>query len=435
MFRREKDWSALKDFAVYHNVLQTDLNIVFHRYLMDDEVYLRDFRVKTNDVKSYMKQQSPLVREMIDLLIPFIYMRPVKHLVSSSSAQEVVFARFVILSFNFCNQSLSDCIHDLFCVLRQNMNLKLSAVMYTFNLFQLLKVVCSELKFSASKEYVLSHCNLDNGTEISFLDIIKLAQKYPVMFFSLEKLRRHIRRFLFGDTFWKDRNHFPVSLDDTQPKFRIPKDCKKPRKGSNRQPPVHGYTEEMAVRDTSRAIIQDIAEYPFDKVVGKIGLSLPHDNPQDHNPLTFIDAALATKLAVFVGYKWAKLLIKESGFKYASSVEEAERENEKIATAASAAIAEQMALAKESTGFFKKKTKVLEIAEQDPEVPCILYLAEPEAIDNEKRHYDNKIKEEFYYNDGTGLRAWVRVYTDESGHLLKETSYKTVKSRLVEENQ
>jgi len=52
------------------------------------------------------------------------------------------------------------------------------------------------------------------------------------------------------------------------------------------------------------------------------------------------------------------------------------------------------------------------------------FMHVPELKSVEERIYDPKIRKDCIYDVGTGLRAWVRVYS-QSGQVLKETSYKT----------
>jgi hypothetical protein len=45
------EWETLKLFSQKYRIVQSDINVVFRRFLMYQEVHLLKFHVRTNDVK------------------------------------------------------------------------------------------------------------------------------------------------------------------------------------------------------------------------------------------------------------------------------------------------------------------------------------------------------------------------------------------------
>lgn len=63
-----------------------------------------------------------------------------------------------------------------------------------------------------------------------------------------------------------------------------------------------------------------------------------------------------------------------------------------------------------------------------------MYLLVPPECDVEERATDEKVKREFIFNVGTGLRAWIDVMKDTKGNVLKETHYYTDRSHLNQDS-
>jgi hypothetical protein len=59
---RKYEWVTLKAFCQKYNVQQIDLIRVFTAFLSHDEVYFREFRVRTVDTKNKFKGQSQLMQ-------------------------------------------------------------------------------------------------------------------------------------------------------------------------------------------------------------------------------------------------------------------------------------------------------------------------------------------------------------------------------------
>lgn len=75
--------------------------------------------------------------------------------------------------------------------------------------------------------------------------IIQMAMKYPVLFYSLVKFRYHFKRLVYGDKFWHERKNLKSRFEITF--TRKPKDLQTPFA-----------TEKLAIKETARALIADI---------------------------------------------------------------------------------------------------------------------------------------------------------------------------------
>jgi hypothetical protein len=82
----------------------------------------------------------------------------------------------------------------------------------------MLLVITEELERTAALRYVIKKCNIANDLELSIEYVIKLGLKYPVMFYPIERFRKHLKRILFGDKFWVNKKvkktKFPDSFGD-----------------------------------------------------------------------------------------------------------------------------------------------------------------------------------------------------------------------------
>ena len=244
-------------------------------------------------------------------------------------------------------------IYDFLSILRRRLNMKMHAVMFTFNFYQIVQTLSEvfvllfiqlfysltylhhqELKPSVTLSYVLRYANIKNDTEISAESIIKLGLKYPVLFFSLIRFRNHMRlvllpshllihllthsfrRIIFGDKFWanqkliKPRTEF--HKNDIDPLLYIDGTV----------------DEDAAVVCTARSIITDYAKGNMTII------KLVEEYPQQ---VTYVDTELSVKmktlLGVYIlysltyllthslvtGYKMARKLIIESKLPYAET--------------------------------------------------------------------------------------------------------------------
>lgn len=443
MFKKKKEWNVLKAFCNKHNITQASLNIVFNKFLNNKEVYLRDFRVKTSDVKNYFATYSPAMRELADVLLPFIFFKEMKSLPLPKviDMEEVTFTRFILRSYVFCAQPLGDCMFDFFAIIRQNMKLKLRAVMYSFNLYQLLLVLMSELRSTASKKYILERVNLEDEMEISIATAIRLGTKYPLMYYLMERFRYHLRRLIWGDKFWKDRYQWSSNLDSTA-LYAVPEGLETEE---NEEGEIHGFHEEaacrpksipvitpcqppgkipivdmnesVATRITARAIITDIYMSISSSTI------IPLIPAKYDEEVTYIDDALFNKLKTALGYKGCRRMVEESGLPYVGQVVVQEVEVVKAVKKSKFSIAALFGLNKKETDALAHLPAPIKPKVIDKPRTTQFFMHVPELKSVEERIYDPKIQRDCIYNVGTGLRAWIRVYS-QSGRTLKETTYK-----------
>lgn len=355
MFKRHKDWTVLKEFCERYNINQKDLNRIYAKYLNHDEVYIRQYRVRTVDTKNHFSTMPLALRELADVMLPYIYFKDEKGLPLPEpvvNMEEVTFTRFIVRSYHFLAQPLSDVIFDFFCVIRQNLRLKLRAKLFTFNLKQLVIVLMSELQQSSCKDYLLARVNLVNDTEISIAQVVKLGCKYPIMFYLLERFRKHMRRLVFGDRFWEGRSVIRSKLDSTalftvieRPMESVMLNLelnvnnvhargrrtgadhknshtpKKPKRAviTPTVPPAVGRitdpSEQAYTRTTARNIITDIY------MAVATSSQFPLMPTQYDHEVTYIDQALLNKLKTVLGYKRARMMILESDLPFHGQAE------------------------------------------------------------------------------------------------------------------
>jgi hypothetical protein len=437
IFKKKKEWNVLKKFCNKHDIWQIHLNILFKHFLSHDEVYLRQFRIRTADCKNYFKDYSQAMRELADVMIPFIYFKEEKGLPLPEKLvdlEEVSFTRFVVTAFHFCSQPIGDCVYDFFAILRQNLKLKLKAVMYTFNLYQLMVIMLSECKKSACKDYILQRVNLKDDTEISIAVIIKLVTKYPLMFYLMERFRIHMRRQVFGDRFWKDRHILPSRLDSSalytvveeeDESDNPPSPDKNIKKSvtalitsglSMKAQKVLGVpsapntilgeiSEATSLRETARAIITDI--YFSISTSVKIPL-IPTKYDEE---VVYVDDSLFNKLKDTIGYRNARSIVLESQLPFVGQV---------IDIPDVVVIEEKKVTQRDRIlgflGFAKKNAKKQEIIKKGVKSDVVptsqFFMHLPPIIEFEERIFDPLVKADFVYNMGSGNVAFTFIWID-----------------------
>jgi hypothetical protein len=288
-----KEWSTLKKFCNARGLHQRHLNQLFKRYLSKEDVYLRDFRVRTLDVKEELDDMSRLYREITEIFIPMIYQKEFTGLEKCHSLNECTFARFVIITYIFLAQPYPDLFFELFCLLRQRFNLKTSATFYAHNMEQMVSVMCEELEPSHTRKYMMATLqDLPKDKEFSFGSCIQMALKYPLMFYMLKRFRQHIRRIFLGDKFWNAAKSLKTKL---------------PELGIKKGFEVHFRNEHTARLATCRALISDVYNLPVGKMV---------INSDPYPEIEYLDASVCNHLKKSLGYKLAKKLILESELPY-----------------------------------------------------------------------------------------------------------------------
>lgn len=284
------EWATLKAFCQKYVITQTDLVTVFQKYLSHDEVYLREFRVRTVDPKTKFLQQTKLMQEIADVFIPAMYLVDFKGLELVASSEEVSFARFIITSYIFCLQQMPDFIFLFIAVLRSKLNLSLGAVMPYYSFQQLALLLFEDLQPCGAID-ALKRClaQVPQGAELRFKHIIRMGIKYPLLFYSLQRFRRIYQRFVFGDRFWASRR--PLKI-----KHLAMADCKDDFN-------AFFANEKEARKRTARMLIADC--------IYAVAPALTLDDLFQEVPAS-LSAKDAAKVNTKLGYKIGKRVIQES---------------------------------------------------------------------------------------------------------------------------
>ncbi len=290
---RNNEFKTLKKFCQSRGLHQRHLNKLFKRYLSSEDVFLRDFRVRTLDVKEEIDDMSRLYREVTEIYVPMFYQKDFTGLDKAHSMEEVSFARFVILTYIFLAQPYPDLFFELFCILRQRFNLKTEASMFAYNLEQIVTLLGEELEQTYTYKYLLTLMReLPKDRELTFGNCIKLAIKYPLMFYFIKRFRQHIRRIFLGDKFWNSAKTLKTKLTEL---------------GIKKGYEANFKNEHTAKVATTRALLADLYGLP----AGKMEI-----NTETFPEVTLIDDSVCQHLKKVIGYRLAKRLILESELPY-----------------------------------------------------------------------------------------------------------------------
>lgn len=286
------EWETLKAFATKHGITQSQLISVFKTYLSHEEVYLREFRVRTIDFKNKLAEKSKLIRELADTFIPLIFSKDFPGLEPVVNPEEVSFARITVLGYVFLAQQIPDLIFDFFCILRQRFNLQLNATVFHLNFMGLVVALTEDLQPSETLRFMLQCLATGkDDSEMTILSIVRLGVKYPLLFYSLERFRVLLRRILYGDKFWADRKQLKTKVklvdqrSDTRTAFR---------------------NERAALRETARSIISDVLFSAIE------GIQYILNDEFVGKDVDSLDLADCERLKAVFGYALSKALIVES---------------------------------------------------------------------------------------------------------------------------
>jgi hypothetical protein len=406
---KPKEWNLLKTFCNKKGVFQTDLNHLFNIYLTNEEVYLRQFRVKVTETKKKFTEHSLLNFEISDVYIPQLFMRPFHGLEKPAEFDEVTFPRFVVLGYTFCTQPMTDMIYEYFSIMRQNYNLQLPATMFSFNVLETVKVLSEEMDQQTSGLlYVYQKINPANDTEYTLEDVIRFGIRYPVMFYPLQRFRLHFRRLIFGDKFWANKK-------PTKTKF--------PKEFGAFKGKSPGYENEAAANvETARSII---ADYQLDLQLELINARAVIEKRQ-----TLIAAAQAMGEVHNDDHEDTREELKTEGDvqgkknAYANLRLPPTKPTVPMRTKESSPVefvtAEILARMKADIGY-----KLARDVVRDSKLPYAegqAFMDYPEELDENERIYDNKVHREFMYNVGTGTSAWVQPFVSEADdEIVRET--------------
>ena len=292
------EYLTMKIFCNKRGVHQRQLNKLFDRYVPTEHAYIREFRVHTLDCKEEFADMSKVYQEIAEIFIPTIFMKKYRGLLEGHSMEEVTFPRFLIMSFIFCAQPIPDLIFDFISILRQRFDLKLSAVMYAYNMEQMVQVLMEELTPSATKKYLLEMIlKLEKDEEMTIEEVITMGVKYPLLFYQLKRFRHHFRRIVLGDKFWEQRKLLKSRFAD---ELTLAKGY-----GANFA------NESAANRATARALLRDVLFHHEHEY---------HIRLTDvfYSPLVRITDEQCTVLKISLGYKLARSLILESELAFPS---------------------------------------------------------------------------------------------------------------------
>lgn len=165
------------------------------------------------------------------------------------------------------------------------------------------------------------------------------------------KFRVAFQRKFFGDKFWKGRQTFESRFFDL---MHLPETL---------------HNVDRALVETARSIVLDYERGT------PIGLTPIESPPISENPSEYVLSELAcTRLKSALGYREARALILESGFRWHE--------------------------------------------EQ-------LFVDIPQTVQEDQQIFDSKLKKNFVYNAGTGFRAWQESYVGRDGTVLREKCYRS----------
>jgi hypothetical protein len=352
----KNEFKVLKKFCNSRKVHQRHLNFLFNKYLSSEDVYLRQFRVRTLDMKEQFDTKEKLMREISEIFFPSIYMKDFVGLEPAFSLNEVTFARWFILTYIFCAEPIPDLILNLFAILRQRFNLQVTATMFAFNVEQIVSLFGELVQPSATRTFFLKLLRaLPKDKEFSIGEVIQMGIKYPLMFYALKQFRVHVRRIFGGDKFWNE----PI-WDKKGKKIVSWKERKNLKskvaatlhieKGYE----VHFESQEAAHKETARVLLADI----MDAKVGAMALN-PH---KTSTTIKAVDDTIATHVKRSIGFHVAKKIIVEADLEYP----------------------------KETQGFLDDSN--IEYGLQD------------------SRFHDTLSDQHLTYNNSTGRRSWVLKY-------------------------
>jgi len=415
---KPKEWKLLKDFANKKGIFQSDLNHLFDKYLSHDEVYLRQFRVRTLDTKKKFSDMGLLNFEISDVFLPQVFLRPYHGLEKPQEFDEATFPRFVVIGYTFCAQPITDLVFEYFSILRQNFNLQLGATIFSFNLLETLNVMCEELEKTAALKYILKKVNIHgNDTEYSLETVIRMGFKYPLMFYPLQRFRLHYRRLIFGDKFWENKK---------TTKTRFPSAFKE-LKGK-----TPGYeSEEAAVRQTSLSIIADTMAQ-IEKEKSDVADFMAIHSVQDMD-----ETDLATLSLIGVGSPEPESLSTETDAARAAALEKANKEAEKEKETFLKNVVKPLSMTATINPFPEKvSAEVCTRLKHDvgysiardviqasglPWDETQHFVNVPDENDTDVRIFDNKVNVDFVYNVGRGTTSWVTSFVDGDDDTVRET--------------
>ncbi|KAJ1432027.1 hypothetical protein B484DRAFT_448044 [Ochromonadaceae sp. CCMP2298] len=293
------EWETLKLFSQKYRIVQADINVVFRRFLIYPEVYMLGFQVRANDVKGKFLMGTKLIVELADAMVPMYLLKDFTGLEPAQSREEVTFARFCILSYLFCAQQMPDLLHDFVTILREKTKLSVQATMSAYSLDQLVPLLMEDLLPSAAGAVVKeASSRMGKEAELTILTMVKLGVKYPIMFYSVQRFVKLLKRQVFGDKFWEGRPALKLKIEDAE---------EEGLKNMNAR-----FRDELSARrETSKSIICDAVAmrgYVF---------ALTEDAAEE---VVEVDAHVMAVLKGVFGYERSRQLVLDSDIFYEDSL-------------------------------------------------------------------------------------------------------------------
>lgn len=217
-------------------------------------------------------------------------MKEFSGLEAMESVEEVSFARFVVMSYILGRQQFPDLVYDFFSIIRRKKHIPLTVVISSSAFQKMMTLLIEDLKPTGSSMLFKSFLsNIKEGTDFRLKFIMRIATKYPHLFWALQKFRKCYQRFVFGDEFWVDRKYLKlrhIDMSDFPIDFNDWFD-----------------SENKAAKVTARHVIADVLmsdskEWGF--------------NDEFHAPFDSLTVSHISKLKNVLGYKLSTKLLVES---------------------------------------------------------------------------------------------------------------------------
>jgi hypothetical protein len=282
------EWRTLKKYCQDNNIRQIDLNRVYNIYLASDAALIRNMRVLLTDITEKFSNQCSTFRDLSEIFIPGIFLRTADGLKNPHSDKEVSFARFVLCGCIFCNQPVCDIVYDFFSICRQNLEIKPSATIFSYNFKQVVIRIGAEMPPSAVWRYIEEKCIVENEEEISISALMQMSLKYPLLFYAFVLFQRHFKRVFFGDEFWNGRNQIASRFQAHENLTCSQQDFE---------------NISNALQQTARVILADYFQPTF---------TISRLHPEKVEVPSMLNEQCCVKLKNDLGYKWARDLISES---------------------------------------------------------------------------------------------------------------------------
>lgn len=396
------EWETLKTFCQKYKIRQVDLIRVFQTYLTHDEVYLRNFHIRTIDPRKKMMKYSRLMQELTDIFIPSLYLRNFIGLDKMEGNEEVSFARFIVTSYIIGCEQAPDLIYDFIAILRQKLTLQISAVVTAYSFVQLCTILMEDLQPSGARTALLKGLKkLEEAPDLRFQNIIRMGVKYPLLFYSVERFRKYYKRAVFGDRFWQGRKLLRlrnINLDD-----HLDRDFN-----------TCFHSEEAALKRTAMSLISD-----------SLNTKEAEWTLNDHfyeSPLT-INEEQVTILKNILGYATARKMIMESGI----TGEFDKRFMQPFEAIVPTSFPPEMALDKIAMPPHLQHHGNDHHEEEEEE-------KQAEGIEHnhpsEREHeewpegmaviHDSNANRDFHFNLFTGRTKWQKIFVDVEGEVLRE---------------